>query len=203
GDWRAASARAEEPVWCGGDDVGRARPGPEALLATPAEADAQAMRAVIAAHRRSGRAARAVPSDCSGHIGGSPIDPGDVARLNSILVENLRFAVESTYSRGSICVGPDTCADTSPACEPISTARGVLIYKTSEGRQRTASFPVVCFTVRRHLLHSLSRSLAECAMTLGLGAGVYRESLATRATNRLRAADGSLPRRSAGLGKSP
>jgi hypothetical protein len=30
--------------------------------------------------------------------------------------------------------------------------------------------------VRRQLLHSLAGSLAECAMTLGLGAGVYHRS---------------------------
>ena len=165
---------------CGGDDVGRARPGPEPMLTNPAEVDGQAMRASIAAHRRPGHATRAVPADCSGH-GGGPINPGDLAKLNSLLLENLQFAVESTCSSDSARVGEDTCANKSTGSEPASMARGVLMYKTSEGRRRTASFPVVCSTVRRCLLHSLARSLSECAMTLGLGAGVYRGSLSARA----------------------
>lgn len=167
------------------------------------------MRAAIATHRRAGRAVRAAPSDCTGHIGGSPVDSSDLARLNCLLVENLRFAVESTCSRGSVRVGQDTSTDRSPGRETISTARGVLMYKVSEERERTASFPVVCSTVRRRVLHSLARSLAECAMTLGLGAGVYREPISSEAPNASctangrRAADGSLLSRSVSPGKSP
>ena len=54
------------------------------------------------------------------------------------------------------------------------------MHKGFGGRERSASFPVVCSAVRRQLLHSLACSLAECAMTLGLGAGIYRGSRATR-----------------------
>ncbi len=203
GNWRAASARAEESVRCGGDEVGCARPGPKPLLVDLAEAWGVAMRASIAAHKRSGRRARALPSDCSGRPGGGIIDPGDLARLNSLLAKDLRFAVESTCSRDTVRAGQDACAERSPAREATATARGVLVYGASEGRQRSASFPVVCSAVRRRLLHSLARSLAECAMTLGLGAGVYREPSAARVTNGARAADAPSGSGSVGLGKSP
>jgi len=70
-------------------------------------------------------------------------------------VANIRFAVE-------------------PTLKPVSTVEGVLTHRVSDRRQRTASFPVLCSAARRQQLHSLARSLAECAMALGLGAGVYR-----------------------------
>jgi hypothetical protein len=89
------------------------------------------------------------------HVGGGRIDPADLARLNALLVANIRFAVE-------------------PTPEAASTATGVLTHRISCRRQMSASFPVVCSAVRRQLLHSLAGSLAECAMILGLGAGVYR-----------------------------
>ncbi len=172
-------------MWCGGDDAGRAWPGPEALPVNPAESDGHVMRGPTAAHRCPGRAARARP--VGRHVGGGPIDPADLARLNSLLVAGIRFAVESTR-------------------EPASTARGVLTHRASGRRQRSASFPVICSAVRRQLLHSLARSLAECAMTLGLGAGVYRGSRATPgslAARKFRAAGGSAVGRPVGRGKSP
>jgi len=168
-----APARAEEPAWCGGDDAGRAWPGPETLPEKPAESDGHVMRGATAAHRCLGRTARARP--VGRHVGGGPIDPADLARLNSILVSDIRFAVE-------------------PTREQASTARGVLTHRVFGRRHRSASFPVICSAVRRQLLHSLAGSLAECAMTLGLGAGVYRGS---------RAADGSAAGRPVGRGKSP
>jgi len=88
------------------------------------------------------------------HVVAGPADPADLARLNSALAAGIRFALE-------------------PTLEPASTLRGVLTHLVSGGR-RSASFPVSCSAVRRQLLHSLARSLAECAMVLGLGAGVYR-----------------------------
>ena len=188
---------------CGGEDVGCARPGPKPLLMNLAEARGVAMRASTAAHKRSGRTGRALPSDRSGRPSGGSIDPGDLARLNSRLAENLRFAVEPTCSRGAVRVGQYACVERSPAREATATARGVLVYGASEGRQRSASFPVVCSAVRRLLLHSLARSLAECAMTLGLGAGVYRESSAARLANGSRAADAPSGSGAEGLGESP
>lgn len=172
-------------MWCGGDDAGRAWPGPEALPVNPAESDGHAMRGATAAHRCPGRAARARP--VGRHISGGPIDPADLARLNSLLVADIRFAVE-------------------PTREPASTARGVLTHRVSGRRERSASFPVICFAVRRQLLHSLAGSLAECAMTLGLGAGVYRESRAapgSLAAQKFRAAGGTAVGRPVGRGKSP
>lgn len=203
GNWRAASARAEESVRCGGDDVGCAWPGPKPLLVNVAEAWGVAMRASIAAHKHSGRTGRVLHSGCSGRPRSGAIDPGDLARLNSHLAGNLRFAVESTWSRDAVRVGQDACVERSSALEATATARCVLVYWSSEGRERSASFPVVCSTVRRRLLHSLARSLAECAMTLGLGSGVYWKSPAARSINRSCAADPPSSGRSVALGKSP
>ncbi len=138
-----------------------------------------------------------------GHGRGGTVDPDDLARLNSLLGADLRFAVESTCSCDSGCAEPDAragCGGQSvragcgPTREPASTARGVLMHGASGGRQRSAWFPVVCSRARRKLLHSLAGSLAECAMALGLGAGIYRGSPAAR---------GSFPGGSVGLGKSP
>ena len=187
---------------CGGDDVGCARPDPEPLLVNLAEAWGVAMRTSIAARKRSGRTGRASPSDCSGRRGGGAVDPCDLARLNSLLAENLRFAVESTCSCDGVRAGQDTCVERSPARDASATARGVLTHRASEGRQKSASFPVVCSGARRLLQHSVARSLAECAMTLGLGAGVYRESTATRVTNGPRAGDAPPLNSTVGLGKS-
>ena len=103
-----------------------------------------------------------------------PIDGDDLARLNSLLRANLQFAVEPVCSRDPGCVGPDASGDSSPVRAPTSTTRGVLTHRAEGGRQRSAWFPVVCSTARRQQLHSLARSLAECAMILGLGASVYR-----------------------------
>ena len=172
-------------MWCGGDDAGRAWPGPEALPVNLAESDGHGMMGATAGHRSPGRPARARP--VGRHVGGGSIDPDDLARLNSLLVADIRFAVE-------------------PAREPASTASGVLTHRVSGRRQRSASFPVICSAVRRQLLHSLAGSLAECAMTLGLGAGVYRGSRATPGSlgaRRFRAAGGSAVARPLGRGKSP
>lgn len=188
---------------CGGDDVGCARPDPEPLLVNLAEAWGVAMRASIAAGKRPGRTGRASLSDRSGRPRGGSVDPRDLARLNSLLAENLRFAVESTSSRDAVRVRQDPCVDRSPAREAIATAMGVLMYGVSEERQRSASFPFVCSAVRRRLLHSLARSLAECAMTLGLGAGVYRASPITRVANGSRVACAPPLNSAVGLGKSP
>ena len=113
------------------------------------------MRGVPPVHGSSGRAARARSG--GRHVAAGPVDPTDLVRLNSLLAVNIRFAVE-------------------PTLQPASTVRGVLTHRVSGKRQRSASFPVICSAVRRQLLHSLAGSLAECAMTLGLGAGVYRGS---------------------------
>ena len=160
-------------MWCGGGDVGRARPDPKALQANLAGSDGYAMRGAAATHRSHGPTARA---RSLGRRVAGPIDRDDLARLNSLLRANLQFAVEPVCSRDPGCVGPDAPRDSSPVRAPAATIRGVLTHRAAGGRQRSAWFPVVCSTARRQQLHSLARSLAECAMILGLGAGVYRGS---------------------------
>ena len=85
------------------------------------------------------------------------MDPDDLVRLNSLLNADLRFEVDSIEAHGG------------------GTASGILVCESSRGFQRTATYPVMFSRRRRKLLHSLSESLAECAMALGLGAGIYCE----------------------------
>ena len=107
------------------------------------------------------------------HAGLQPVDPGDLTALNELLGSGLRFAVvpeerhepRRAHRRG---VGQSSVHSASPL------ASGVLTYRPSDGRIAVASFPVACTSARRRLLHSLAGSLAECAMDLGLGTGVYR-----------------------------
>ncbi len=75
----------------------------------------------------------------------------DVERLNGNLRPDLRFAV---------------VAD--------GTVTGVLVVEFAGGRRRRADHPVLIAGERRRRLHSLAASLAECAMSLGLGTGIYR-----------------------------
>ena len=89
------------------------------------------------------------------------VDPDDLVRLNSLLNADLRFEVDSIEPRGG------------------GTASGILVCQSSRGFQRTATYPVMFSRRRRKLLHSLCGSLAECAMALGLGAGVYCERALT------------------------
>ena len=76
----------------------------------------------------------------------------ELKRLNSSLDANLRFEV---------------VRDTRPF------SRGVLVDTGEHGVERRASFPVLANAPARTRLHSLARSLSECAMALGLGAGIY------------------------------
>jgi len=104
------------------------------------------------------------------------VDPDDLVRLNSLLNADLRFEVDSIELH---CGG---------------TASGILVCESSRGFQRTATYPVMFSRRRRKLLHSLSGSLAECAMALGLGAGVYCERALTGAADRC-ARPGNVSRR--------
>ncbi len=75
----------------------------------------------------------------------------DVERLTGSLRPDLRFAV---------------VAD--------GTVTGVLVVEFAGGRRRRADHPVLIAGERRRRLHSLAASIAECAMSLGLGTGIYR-----------------------------
>lgn len=116
-----------------------------------------------------------VPSPTrSEHARPGTVDPGDLARLNSILDTNLRFAVEQVRFDDTGGSEREAADRRRGARVPSLAATGVLMYEPPLGPHLSAAFPVTCSGVRRLLLHSLAGSLAECAMTLGLGAGVYR-----------------------------
>lgn len=63
-------------------------------------------------------------------------------------------------------------------------AMGTLVFRAPGGRDLVASFPVLPAGSRRRLLLSVAASLAECAMELGLGAGVYHTSVAVARPSR-------------------
>ncbi len=86
---------------------------------------------------------------------------GDIARLNGALAANVRFRI----------VQPGVHAD-APA-EPCGAA-GLLVARSDDGRERSASSPLAGSLSRRTLLLQLSECLAECAMRLELGTAVYR-----------------------------
>ena len=127
-----------------------------------------------------------VPShERSEHARPGTVDPGDLARLNSILDTNLRFAVEQARfddPGGSEWEAADRRRGTRV---PSLAATGVLMYEPLTGLHLSAAFPITCSGARRLLLHSLAGSLAECAMTLGLGVGVYRRGCGRALTARL------------------
>jgi hypothetical protein len=96
-----------------------------------------------------------------GSTGGTGFVPDvdALARLNAHLGLGLRFELGTEESTGSL-----------PGPRILS---GILEHRPVRGRRRTATFPVVHSAERRRFLLSVAGSLAECAMDLGLGAGVY------------------------------
>jgi len=124
----------------------------------------------------TGSRAGGCTSSSAGSVHARPgmIDPGDLARLNSTLRTNLRFAVEQSqfdYPAGLEREDGRGCRGARVRSLAVTC---VLMYEPPLGPHLSAAFPVMCSGVRRQLLHSLAGSFAECAMTLGLGAGVYR-----------------------------
>ena len=105
------------------------------------------------------------------------VEPDDLSRLNSLLEVGLRFELDTGETRGA------------------GTGSGILVCESSRGTRQTARYPVMLSGERRKLLNSLSRSLAECAMALGLGAGVYSERTLTGADRSGCARPGNAPRR--------
>ncbi|MBM3307905.1 MAG: hypothetical protein FJY74_06235 [Candidatus Eisenbacteria bacterium] len=92
--------------------------------------------------------------------------PGDVERLNGLLADDLVFlVVDPSLTRSR--------ADPRGATQP-RTASGILVVRSAGGAERRASSSIARPASRRAGLAALSACLAECAMSLGLGTGVYR-----------------------------
>jgi hypothetical protein len=92
----------------------------------------------------------------------------ELARLNEALGAHLSLSLERGGAGGGGCEaahergrrpGPETA---------------VLVAVTSNGTRRSASCPVAPATRRRRQLLALAASVAECAMDLGVGTGLYR-----------------------------
>jgi hypothetical protein len=93
-----------------------------------------------------------------------------VRRLNRLLSGNVRFFLES----GAAC-RQAPCSDGVDAPAPPDQV-AVMVVERPGGVFTSARCPLrqPCGTRRRALL-SLASSMAECAMLLGLGTGVYKE----------------------------
>ncbi len=90
------------------------------------------------------------------------VPPRDVERVNALLRANLRFDVDDGSHAGT----------RQRRGRPPAT--GTLVVEFQDGRRLVATHPVSTTACRRRRLHSLAGALAECAMTLGLGAAIYR-----------------------------
>ncbi len=105
----------------------------------------------------------AVPDRPERGIGARHVPTRDVERVNSLLREDLRFDVEGGAGTGGVG---------HPSRAP---ATGTLIVELGDGSRLAASHPVSTSASARRRFHSLAGALAECAMTLGLGAAIYRK----------------------------
>lgn len=107
----------------------------------------------------------------------------DIEVLNELLAAGLSLSV--VKEPGS---EDPSAQGRGPAGNPVHPrARVVLVQSTGRGPRREASRRLRLTSGRRPLLLALSKSLAECAMDLGLGASVCRP----QALNRLETESGS------------
>jgi hypothetical protein len=110
---------------------------------------------------------------------GDAVLAGDVARLNDLLDSGVSFTLENAPPRREVGGGHPTELRVPEADDPTRRASGVLELETPSGTRARASCPVTMRASRRAALHSLAACLAECAMSLGVGTGIYRRSSAT------------------------
>lgn len=159
GDWAAAVVCAAVPARCGAGVMG-------APNQTPAPCRPQkrggAMTGRVSCRR------------------GDAVLPGDIARLNDRLGPGARFVVNTVPPQcGSTTRSDRDGAPVVPrALGAGRHASGVLELTTVRGSPVRASHPVTMGAPRRRVLHSLAACLAECAMSLGIGTGVYRTGAA-------------------------
>ncbi|MBD3366718.1 MAG: hypothetical protein GF405_00920 [Candidatus Eisenbacteria bacterium] len=88
----------------------------------------------------------------------------DLARINRSLRDDLSV---------SVVTGPSV-PGRAPRREGTSV---VLSYRLPDGRLRSVSSPLARGRHDRRRRLALAASVAECAMTLGLGAGIYRPGM--------------------------
>ena len=91
-----------------------------------------------------------------------------LARLNGMLGDNLTFSIEGTDSR------PGARGSLERTCGLESVQMAVLVVARPGGRSTSVTCPVPVSGAHRSSLLSVAVSLAECAMLVGLGTGVYR-----------------------------
>lgn len=106
----------------------------------------------------------ALPERSRHDLSERPVPARDVDRVNALLRANLTFDVDD---------GSRTGPDRRRCRLPVT---GTLVVEFRDGRRLVATHPVSTTACRRRRLHSLAGALAECAMTLGLGAAIYRHS---------------------------
>lgn len=94
----------------------------------------------------------------------------DLARLNRALAVNLRFGVASPNS----VVGEVSARRSGRRAEEGPAEAGILEMELSGGATRRAIHLIAANSPHRRHLHLLAACLAECAMELGLGTGIYR-----------------------------
>lgn len=95
----------------------------------------------------------------------------DVARLNGLLGVGISFELISVDVVVGDATGEQRRGRASPAAPRV--ASGILILGEGGTVRRVASRPVALSRRRRDRFLALASCLAECAMDLGLGIGVY------------------------------
>lgn len=98
----------------------------------------------------------------------------EIARLNGMLSAGLSFRLAAVDHVAYL--EPPPPGGPSFRAAPL-VASGVLVHGRRDGALRVASRPVMLAPKRRDRLLALASCLAECAMDLGLGTGVYGPSL--------------------------
>jgi hypothetical protein len=94
----------------------------------------------------------------------------DIGRINALLRDNLRFEVARGGSPSS---SSPPSSDAGASLRAALADRGVLTVELPDGRRLSAGAELTAPGSRRDRLLALAACLAECAMSLGLGAGVY------------------------------
>jgi hypothetical protein len=114
-----------------------------------------------------------------------PFREEDIARLNAALRSGVRFSVRSGSPRCLGSAGRDARVRSPGGSESLGahsrSVVGVLMCGSQAERCLSAAFPINLTVAGRASLHSLAGSLSECAMSLGLGAGIFRRARGGRA----------------------
>ena len=98
----------------------------------------------------------------------------DIAQLNGLLGVGISFELTSFDVAVGAMGGQQRRGCASPTAPRV--ASGVLILGEGDTVRRIASRPVALSRRRRDRFLALASCLAECAMDLGLGIGIYRHA---------------------------